>query len=64
MKRVWLAAVLVAVAGCASMELTTRRAEPEAFANPALLNCAAGTVPVCDVEGGRTRKYYSNCRCR
>ena len=64
MRLVCLATVLVALVGCSSMDFETSRTEPRAFGNPALLNCASGTVPVCDVDGGRTRKYYSNCSCQ
>ena len=74
MRIVWLAALLAALAGCSSMEHSSmghspmgyeaRGAEPQAFGNPALLNCASIKVPVCKVEGGRTRKQYSGCTCR
>ena len=46
------------------MDYMAYRDEPEAFGNPALLNCAAKEVPVCQIEGGRTRQRYSNCACR
>lgn len=64
MRIVWLAAVLVVLVGCSSMDYAAYRNEPRAFGNPALLNCAARKVPVCDVEGGRARKHFSNCSCR
>ena len=64
MRIVWLATVLVVLAGCSSMDYMAYRDEPEAFGNPALLNCAAKEVPVCQIEGGRTRQRYSNCACR
>lgn len=63
----WLAAGLLiatgTMAGCATPQITSYRSDPQAFSNPALLRCASRSVPVCDVEGGRTRRLYSNCRC-
>lgn len=64
MKAFWLTAALVALAGCSSMDMSVHRTEPRAFGNPALLNCAANRARVCRVDGGRTRKHYSNCACR
>ncbi len=64
MKAVCLAAVLLVLAGCAFQDFAAYRAEPRSYGNPALLNCASGQVPICNTQGGRTRKYYSNCQCR
>ena len=65
MKTLWLAAVIVALVGCSSMEYDgAYRDRRGAYNNPALLNCPSGKVPVCDIQGGRTSKYYYNCSCR
>lgn len=64
MKTFWHSAVLAVLAGCAPMDPLAYREDPNAFSNPALLRCASGTAPVCEVWGGRTRKEYSSCRCR
>ncbi len=50
--------------GCSPTGFMTTGPEPQAFTNPALLNCSARQVPVCNVDGGRTRKYSANCSCR
>lgn len=64
MKILWLSAALAVLAGCAPMDPMAYREDPNAFSNPALLQCASGTVRVCEVDGGRTRKEYTNCSCR
>ena len=63
MKTLWLSATLIILAGCVSTDPLAYREDPNAFSNPALLRCASGTAPICMIEGGRTRKNYSNCRC-
>lgn len=64
MKILWLTAALAVLAGCAPMDPLAYREDPNAYSDPALLRCATGTAPVCEVWGGRTRKEFSNCQCR
>lgn len=63
---------VVLIAGCASTGagiggsnsgstmLTEAQLESK---NPYLLDCPRNASPICDIEGGRTRQVFTNCRC-
>lgn len=60
----WLLVVAL-LGGCATVDrhsFTPGEAQ-EAWRNPYLLNCRAGTIAVCDSSGNFIRKAYTNCRC-
>ena len=69
MKIATLAVTAVLIGGCTSIAGHSRSGsympgvDQENRTNPYLLNCPDRAMPVCDVDGGRTRKVYSNCRC-
>lgn len=64
MLRLWLAANALLLVGCASSDPTAYRTDPHSRTDPSLLHCAAGRVPVCRADAGRTRKRFSDCSCK
>jgi hypothetical protein len=53
------------LAGCAVLDDSTYMPSEGQlrFNNPELLKCPYGSLPVCDTQGGRVKKTFTNCGC-